>query len=971
MKDYNEICITEYDEYLFSQGNQYEIYHKMGAHLAEREGEQGVYFAVWAPNARYVSVVGDFNGWDKGAHPMRRTGPVGIWDLFIPGLGEGILYKYCVNDRYGIDTLKADPFAFHTEVRPGNASRIASLEDFAWSDQEWVRQRASRDMKEAPMFIYEVHPGSWKKHPFSYENPQGFYNYVEFAHALCDYVQEMGYSHVELVGIAEHPFDGSWGYQVTGYYAPTSRYGSPKELMYLIDYFHAHGIGVILDWVPAHFPKDAHGLAEFDGTAQYEYQDSRKANQPDWGTKVFDFGKNEVQNFLIANALYWIREYHVDGLRVDAVSSMLYLDFGKKDGEWEPNAEGGNQNLEAIAFLKHLTSVVHERGQGSMIIAEESSSWPGITAPVAEGGLGFDFKWNMGWMNDFLRYEKLDPIFRQYHHNLMNFSMMYAYKENYIQVLSHDEVVHMKGSMIEKMPGPIWDKAANLRTAYAYMVGHPGKKLLFMGQEWGQMREWSEERELDWGLLADLRHREMKDFMHDLIHLYREHPCMYEMDQNPDGFTWVNADDHERSIFSFERHSKDGKDNLLFICNFTPVNRTDYRVGAYKDRNYQLLLNSDDLNYGGGGMHPVDRRSFEAEEVEADNRDYSFHVELPAYATMVFSFDSVGEIYRERSRVEWIKKWNPDARFCFGVDVGGTSIKLGFFAMDGELIEKWEIPTRKVKKGRYILPDISEAILAKLKEHNLSLVDLVGVGMGLPGPVDKNGMVQGCVNLGWGLVDAARELTDLLGVPVKVANDANVAALGEAYKGAAEGIDSSIMVTLGTGVGGGIIRNGKIVAGSHGAAGEIGHICVEESLAVFCNCGKSGCLEQFASATGIVRMAQELLQNSEEPSSLRKYKRLSAKRVFDMAAKGDELSLELVAEVGRILGKALANISCIVDPDRIVIGGGVSKAGELLLQAVREGYQKYAFHACKDTEIVLASLGNDAGIYGCAALISS
>ncbi|HIT59819.1 MAG TPA: 1,4-alpha-glucan branching protein GlgB [Candidatus Fimousia stercorigallinarum] len=639
LKEVKELKMSELDQYLFGQGNHYDIYKKLGAHPAIKDGKEGVWFAVWAPNARYISVVGNFNGWDRGANPMEKTGTVGIWETFIPGLKEGELYKFCVNNFHGWDVLKADPFGTSTELRPGNASKVASIDGFSWKDTDWMQQRADKEMTEQPMFIYEVHPGSWKKHPYSSENPQGFYNYKEFAHSLTEYVLEMGYTHVELIGIAEHPFDGSWGYQVTNYYAPTSRHGSPKDFMYLVDYLHQNGIGVILDWVPAHFPKDEHGLSEFDGTCQYEYADYQKANHPQWGTKIFDYGKNEVRNFLIANALYWIREYHVDGLRVDAVASMLYLDFGREPGQWRPNQFGDHRNLEAIEFIKQLNQVIQEERNGAMIIAEESTAWPKITGDIEDGGLGFSFKWNMGWMNDFLKYMEMDPIYRQYHHQKMNFSMMYAYNEKFILVLSHDEVVHMKHSMLEKMPGPIWDKFANLRSAYTYMAGHPGKKLLFMGQDFGQIREWSEEREIDWFLLADGRHASMKQYMKDLIHLYREHPCMYELDCREEGFCWVNADDNSRSIFSFERHSKDGKDHLLFICNFTPVNRMDYRVGAYRGSSYKLILNSDDLKYGGGGMHPEEVMILQAEKEPADNREYSIAFPLPAYAAVIFSFD--------------------------------------------------------------------------------------------------------------------------------------------------------------------------------------------------------------------------------------------------------------------------------------------------------------------------------------------
>lgn len=638
MKDVKDLMFGELDQYLFGQGNHYAIYKKLGAHEAKKDGAEGVLFAVWAPNARYVSVVGDFNDWDRGAHPMEKKGPLGIWEAFIPEAKEGSLYKYCVNNCHGYDVLKADPFASSSELRPGNASKVASCDGFVWEDQKWVQDREKKDMKEEPMFIYEVHPGSWMKHPFSYENPQGFYDYKEFAHSLTKYVTEMGYTHVELIGIAEHPFDGSWGYQVTGYYAPTSRHGSPKEFMYLVDYLHQHGIGVILDWVPAHFPRDAHGLAEFDGTCLYEYADPQKGSHPQWGTKIFDYGKNEVKNFLIANALYWIREFHIDGLRVDAVASMLYLDFGREPGQWQPNVLGDHRNLEAIEFLKHLNSIIEKEGQGAMIIAEESTAWPKVTGKTEDDGLGFSFKWNMGWMNDFLSYMELDPVYRQYHHNKMNFSMMYAYNENYIQVLSHDEVVHLKHSMVEKMPGHIWDKFANLKSAYTFMVGHPGKKLLFMGQEFGQEREWSEERELDWFLLQNPLHASMKEYMKDLIHLYRQYGCMYELDCREEGFTWVNADDNTRSIFSFERNSCKEEEHLLFVCNFTPVARMDYRVGAYKDTKYELVLDSDAKKYGGGGMNEGKQQVYETQKEAADNRDYSFAYSLPAYGAAVFKF---------------------------------------------------------------------------------------------------------------------------------------------------------------------------------------------------------------------------------------------------------------------------------------------------------------------------------------------
>ena len=555
--------IGELDQYLFGQGTHYEIFRKMGAHKAVQKKQEGVYFAVWAPHAARVSVVGEFNAWDFGANEMHRQEPLGIYTCFVPGAQEGDLYKFCIETQTGERIFKADPFANYAERRPGTASRVTDISNLKWSDEQWLQKRKKWDQKENPLAIYEVHMGSWMRHPGTED--EGFYTYREFAHSITDYVKKMGYTHVELMGIAEHPFDGSWGYQVTGYYAPTSRYGTPQDFAYMINYLHRNGIGVILDWVPAHFPKDAHGLADFDGTPTFEYADPRKGEHPDWGTKIFDYSKPEVQNFLIANALFWIEHYHVDGLRVDAVASMLYLDYGKQDGQWVPNQYGGNQNLEAIAFFKHLNSVVLGRNQGAMMIAEESTAWPKVTGAPEDDGLGFSLKWNMGWMHDFTEYMKLDPLFRKGAHYQMTFSMEYAYSENYILVLSHDEVVHLKCSMLNKMPGLGFDKFANLKAAYAFMTGHPGKKLLFMGQEFAQLREWSEERELDWYLLAEEPHQQIQNWYRDLLHLYRHNKALYELDTDPAGFEWINKDDTFRSIFSFVRHSIDNKKNLLFV----------------------------------------------------------------------------------------------------------------------------------------------------------------------------------------------------------------------------------------------------------------------------------------------------------------------------------------------------------------------------------------------------------------------
>ena len=575
-----KLQFTELDQYLFGQGTHYDIYRKLGAHPTIQRRKKGVYFAVWAPNARSVSVVGEFNNWNTQANPMKKVGPIGVYETFIPGAKVGDLYKFYIIGYHGEELYKADPYGNEAELRPGTASRIADISDYKWKDTTWMKNRPEFDETKDPMAIYEVHPGSWKKHEAKDEDDPGFYNYRELAHELAAYVKKMGYTHVELMGIAEHPFDGSWGYQVTGYYAPTSRYGSVQDFKYMIDYLHRNKIGVILDWVPAHFPKDAQGLANFDGTAVYEHEDPRQGEHPDWGTKIYNYGRPEVKNFLIANALYWIEECHVDGLRVDAVASMLYLDYGKKDGEWVANKYGDNKNLEAIEFFKHLNTVVLGRNHGTVMIAEESTAWPQVTGKAEDGGLGFSLKWNMGWMNDFLEYMKLDPYFRKDNHNKMTFSMTYAYSEKYVLVISHDEVVHLKCSMVNKMPGYPEEKIRNLKAAYAFMLFHPGKKLLFMGQEFAQLQEWSEARELDWYLLENPDHKHMQNWVKKLLHIYQKNPALYELDSSWGGFEWINANDAERSIFSFIRKSKDGKNNLLFVCNFTE-RKVKYTYGIH------------------------------------------------------------------------------------------------------------------------------------------------------------------------------------------------------------------------------------------------------------------------------------------------------------------------------------------------------------------------------------------------------
>ena len=628
--------ITEFDQYLFGQGTHYDLYNKLGAHPMTVDGEEGVYFAVWAPNAEAVSLVGNFNEWDENATPMERLEPLGIYEIFLPEMKIGDIYKYCVTTKAGYTILKADPYGFQAELRPNNASVIADISDFKWQDSRWMKKREKFDDKKDPMFVYEVHPGSWKKHEQTEEDVDGFYNYREMAHELAKYVKDMGYTHVESMGIAEHPFDGSWGYQVTNYFAPTSRHGSPEDFQYFINYLHQQNIGVILDWVPAHFPRDAFGLAEFDGTCLYEYADPRKGEHPDWGTKVFDYGKTEVRNFLICNALFWLEKYHVDGLRVDAVASMLYLDYGREDGQWVPNIYGGNENLEAIEFFKHLNTIVKKRNPGIVMIAEESTAWPKVTDKAEYGGLDFSLKWNMGWMHDFLEYMKLDPYFRKYNHTKMNFAMVYAYSENYMLVLSHDEVVHLKCSMIEKMPGSYEEKFKNLMAGYAFMTGHPGKKLLFMGQDFGQHREWSEERELDWFVLEKEPNHQLQLFVKELLHLYKSNKCLYEYDCWPEGFEWINADDGDRSIFSFVRHSASGKNNMLFVINFTPVERPDYRVGTTCRRKHTLVLNSDDKKFGGKGKRRP--KEYKPAKKECDGRKYSIQYKLPAYGVAVFKF---------------------------------------------------------------------------------------------------------------------------------------------------------------------------------------------------------------------------------------------------------------------------------------------------------------------------------------------
>ena len=626
--------ISDYDLYLLGEGRHFELFDRLGAHPAEHNGVHGVDFAVWAPNARRVSVVGDFNGWDERVHCMRLRSN-GLWELFLPGISAGALYKYAILSwSHGYHVLKADPLAFSAELRPGTASRVWDISGYQWQDTAWLQERMHRNAADAPMAIYEVHAGSWRPASGTQGKPV---TYRDLAHQLVSYVKELGYTHVELMPVAEHPFDGSWGYQVTGYFAATSRYGSPQDFMYFVDYCHQNGIGVLLDWVPAHFPKDEHGLAFFDGSHLYEHQDPRQGEHPDWGTLVFNYARNEVRNFLIANALFWLERYHIDGLRVDAVASMLYLDYSRETGQWVPNRYGGRENLDAVSFLQECNTVIHERQPHALMIAEESTAWPKVTAAPRDGGLGFSLKWNMGWMHDILDYFSKDPLYRKHHHNELTFSMMYAYSEHFVLPFSHDEVVHMKGSMLNKMPGDVWQKFANLRTLYAYMYGHPGKKLLFMGDEIAQWSEWNFGGYLDWALLDPhnpdvVKHRQLSGLVRDLNHLLQAHPSLYELDFDPAGFEWIDGSDAAQSVISFVRYGREKSGPLLFVCNLTPVPRYTYRIGAPVPGLYEMLLNTDAEYYGGGG---VGQGHIETDDEPMHGRAQSLSLTLPPLATII------------------------------------------------------------------------------------------------------------------------------------------------------------------------------------------------------------------------------------------------------------------------------------------------------------------------------------------------
>ena len=626
----------------FEAGVCYDIYEKLGAHVMEIDGVKGVHFAVWAPCAMRVSVVGDFNLWDGRRHQMEKLGESGVFELFIPGLGEGTVYKYEVKAANGDAMLKADPYGTYTELRPHNASVVWDVNGYSWQDQKWMETRASVNAKDKPMSIYEVHLGSWIRKAFAVDEDgeeiagSEFYNYREIAPKLADYVKDMGYTHVELLPVMEHPLDASWGYQVTGYYAPTSRFGTPADFQYFMDYMHGQGIGVILDWVPAHFPRDLVGLARFDGSCVYEHADPRKGEHPHWGTLIYNYGRPQVSNFLIANALYWADKFHADGIRMDAVASMLYLDYGKNPGEWVPNIYGGNENLEAVEFLKHLNSIFKKRTKGAVLIAEESTAWPQITGDVKDGSLGFDYKWNMGWMNDFIGYMQYDPYFRCYHYGELTFSMLYAYSEDFILVFSHDEVVHGKGSMAGKMPGDTLEaKFANLRAAYGFMMTHPGKKLLFMGQDMGQISEWNENESIPWNLLEYDIHRQTRDYVRRLNELYRSHPALYQLDFHPDGFEWIDCISSQENIVVFLRKTRKPEETLLVLCNFAPVAHEKYRVGVPFHGKYKEIFNSDSAEFGGSGM--VNSRAKTSRKEECSGREESIVIDLAPLGFQVFS----------------------------------------------------------------------------------------------------------------------------------------------------------------------------------------------------------------------------------------------------------------------------------------------------------------------------------------------
>ncbi|PYJ02634.1 MAG: 1,4-alpha-glucan branching enzyme [Verrucomicrobia bacterium] len=621
------------DLHLFAEGQHWKIYEKFGAHLRTIGDAAGAYFAVWAPNAQRVSVVGDFNNWDGRVNPMRKLLDAGVWELFLPGIKQGAHYKFEIRTQTNAVLLKSDPFAFFNQHGKATASLVYDLERYTWNDSEWMEARRTKNWPQSPINIYEVHLGSWRRKT---EEGNRQLSYLELAEELLPYVLEMGYTHIELLPVAEHPFEGSWGYQVTNYYAPTSRFGPPDDFRHFVDKCHQAGIGVIMDWVPAHFPKDAHALAEFDGTHLYEHMDPRQGEQQDWGTLIFNYGRNEVRNFLIGNALFWLDRYHIDGLRVDAVASMLYLDYSRKPGQWIPNVYGGRENLDAIHFLKQLNEVCYERFPGIMTIAEESTAWPGVSRPVYLGGLGFGFKWNMGWMHDFLEYMSIDPIYRRFHHGNITFSLLYAFQENFILVLSHDEVVYGKRSLLSKMPGDEWQKFANLRMFLAWMYAQPGKKLLFMGGEFGQHNEWNHDTSLDWELLKLPRHDGVHRLVQHLNYVYKSEPALWQLDDTYEGFDWIDFHDADNSVVSFLRKSRQG-DIIAFVVNATPVVRYNYQLGVPEHGFYREIINTDAETYGGSNVGNLG--GVQSEDLPWMGREYSVLIQLPPLATVAFKLE--------------------------------------------------------------------------------------------------------------------------------------------------------------------------------------------------------------------------------------------------------------------------------------------------------------------------------------------
>ncbi len=626
-----EPLLSDLDLHLFNEGNHYEIYERLGAHLREIDGVAGVNFAVWAPNAKSISLVGDFNDWDGRRHPMRKQIPSGVWELFVPGISTGEIYKFRVTDCFGQQCEKSDPFGFYSELPPKTASVVADLNSYEWNDGNWMERRAKQHGLEQPISVYELHLGSWRQDG---AGANGWMNYREIAHQLVDYCKELGFTHVELMPVSEHPFTGSWGYQTVGYFATTSRYGTPEDFMYFVDYCHQHDLGVFIDWVPAHFPKDGHGLAKFDGTALYEHDDPRQGEHPDWDTLIFNYDRNEVRNFLVSNAIFWLKKFHIDGLRVDAVASMLYLDYSRNEGEWIPNKYGGRENLGAIDFLKTMNEKVHESFPGVLTIAEESTAWGGVSRPTYAGGLGFSLKWNMGWMNDTIRYFQKDPIHRKYHHDELTFSLIYAFTENFMLPFSHDEIVHGKGSLLDQMPGDLWQKFANLRLLYSYMWTHPGKNLLFMGSEWGQWNEWNCNAPLQWDLLQWESHQGLQKLVSDLNSLYRREPALYEVDFESAGFEWIDCQSREDSMLSFVRRAKDPNDFLVICCNFTPTVRHEYRLGVPEAGRYVEVLNSDSQYYAGTNVG--NGMAIQSDKIESHGRAQSIKLSVPPMGVTVF-----------------------------------------------------------------------------------------------------------------------------------------------------------------------------------------------------------------------------------------------------------------------------------------------------------------------------------------------